>query len=135
MNVRRPNSLLIAVALALSGIGCPGSRQTSSNSGGSPAGDCLSDADCAKTEVCDSDGQCLAQVDADRFGVECDESYLPTDDPILGSKLRGCAAYICQASRCRSCVSNDQCQELLGAPVCGVEPGRPGRRCGAPPAQ
>jgi hypothetical protein len=81
---------------------------------------CAGDNDCA-TGFCDL-GRCAEpDVQANRYGAECDESET---DP----RIQLCAAYRCRDKRCRSCESSADC----GADArCYIVPGRPGQRCGA----
>jgi hypothetical protein len=81
---------------------------------------CTADGDCA-TGFCDL-GRCAEpDVQANRYGAECDESEI---DP----RIQLCAAYRCRDGRCRSCESSADCG---GDARCYVVPDWPGQSCGA----
>jgi len=88
---------------------------------------CTADGDCQGDTFCDG-GECVAIERT--YGSEC---VIPEADPATGKPRAAdymCGAYVCSEGRCRSCVSNEQCADILGSPTCGVVAGWPGRRCG-----
>jgi hypothetical protein len=99
------------------------------DAGAESAPECTLDGDCDDNRFCDR-GQCATPVDEFKYGTQC------TPAPILPEGLRDgkfhmCGAYLCIDGRCRSCISDEECQIELGSPVCVPRPPRPGRRCGA----
>jgi hypothetical protein len=89
---------------------------------------CLEDAQCV-SNFCDN-LQCAMPEGV--YGRPCVPAPT-TADGLRDGKLHTCGAYLCLEDRCRSCVSDDQCQQELGAPRCYISEGRPGARCGDPP--
>jgi hypothetical protein len=110
----------IAPAGADSGPATTCTDEAGDAGGSEPGQACLEDGDCA-TGFCDL-GRCAEpDVQARRYGAECDESQT---DP----RIQLCAAYRCRDGRCRSCESSADC----GADArCYIVPDRPGQSCGA----
>lgn len=86
---------------------------------------CSIDQNCA-SGFCD-DGRCA--LPKGPFGASCTPAPR-TPDGISDGKLHACGAYVCIEGRCRSCTSDTQCREELGAPRCTAIADTPGRRCG-----
>lgn len=100
----------------------------STQAGAIKARPCSADSDC-ETGFCDVDA-CAEPDAAFLYGAQgCDEDYEP---PGGGKEGVGCGAYVCRESRCRSCVSDDECTpgNPYGPPRCYEQAGRPGKSCG-----
>lgn len=92
------------------------------------AGECNADSDCSRG-FCDASGACAPIDENNHFGTDCEPEPEPMNN-LLDGKFNTCGAYLCIDGRCRSCSSDEQCQEQRGAPMCGQLEGRPGYRCG-----
>jgi hypothetical protein len=91
------------------------------------AGTCQRDVDCPGA-FCDR-GRCAPEGKGN-FGAACVLFGPGRPDP----REYKCGAYVCLDDRCRSCTSDDECQQLLGSPTCAAVEGWPGKRCGSYPA-
>ena len=116
-------------AFGLLSLGCASHAISSSDrsTGAATIVSCTADGDCQGNTFCD-DGQCAAVGRI--YGAEC---TIPDADPATGKVAAAdfmCGAYICSKGRCRSCVSDDECENVLGAPTCKAVTGIPGRQCG-----
>lgn len=119
---------VVAGTLVLS-LGCGGSPRTPAEAAtdseageGTPAEvSCSRDDDCGASLFCDL-GTCRSEEPNQLYGMACQAA--PSD----GHKQELCGAYVCQEGRCRSCVSDAQCE--AAEVTCRTLPGRPGKRCG-----
>jgi hypothetical protein len=82
---------------------------------------CTSDADCPVRTFCDRDA-CVAShalgLTSPSFGAACEQS------------LECDGGYLCVDGRCRSCASDDECRDELGAPACTMNVLTQGSHCG-----
>lgn len=104
---------------------------------------CASDTDC-RDGFCD---RTLCATFGTRgenggFGSECEPppALAPQPDEqepsrpgevVMPQRIeRECGGYLCINRRCRSCLSDSECQRTMGTPTCGQFGGWPGRGCG-----
>lgn len=89
---------------------------------------CRADTDCPDG-FCDRTGACAAIDTALRHGTACKRApELPTGnvEPLLNT----CGAYLCTDARCRSCLTDEECNLEYMAPQCRSVATGPGNRCG-----
>ena len=86
---------------------------------------CGEDGAC-RSGFCDR-GRCAEPMST--YGRSCPDGVFPLSGP-GASKLYVCGPYVCDVGRCRSCTSDEECMELLGAPRCVAIQGQPGQSCG-----
>jgi hypothetical protein len=96
---------------------------------------CARDADC-RSLFCDR-GTCAETVDVGGWnygGGPCKPGppHAPEDNIVTSAGYDVCAGYVCVDQRCRSCVSDTECQTGSRAYKCLPYFDLPGKRCGDP---
>jgi len=66
MKVKRFEMILATVAVVLLGSGCGSSSQQATDGGDDGSSGCTSDSDCPSGQICQDDGSCIADPDANR---------------------------------------------------------------------
>ena len=130
-SMSRVCALVLLVAAATVALACsstaPAQEGAGKENSSTGEGSCSVDADCA-SNFCDR-SKC-ATPGSRNYGAAC---IVPEADPTTGVPNPSdytCGAYLCLSGKCRSCVTDSECQKTLGSPTCAPGNEWSGKACG-----